>query len=103
MRRLGLGPAVRQDRPASELVHDEANVRVVAFHLLPGQEIPPHRSDSTVLVQVVAGSGTFTGDGSELELSAGDSAVFAPGELHAIRAPAVPLRFVAIITPRPGG
>lgn len=103
MKRLADGPAVRPDRAASELLHDEANARVVAFHLLPGQEIPSHRSDSTVIVQVVAGRGTFSGDASEALLTPGDSAVFAPGEPHAIRALDSPLRFLAIITPRPGG
>jgi len=100
---LGAGPASRADRPASELLHDEANVRVVAFHLLPGQRIAPHNSPSTVLVQVVSGSGRFHGAEDDALLTAGQSAVYAPGEMHAIDAIDEPLRFLAIITPRPGG
>ena len=103
MNELSGGPAARQDRAASELLHDEASLRVVAFHLLPGQEIPSHRSASTVFVHVVAGRGTFTGEATAAVLTAGESAVFAPLESHAIGATDSPLRFIAIITPRPGG
>lgn len=100
---LTAGPASRAERPASEILHDEANVRVIAFHLLPGQGIPPHKSDSTVLVQVVSGSGRFHGEESAEVLSSGQSAVYAPGEMHAMYAGDEPLRFLAIIAPRPGG
>ena len=103
MKLLPAGPEARQDRAASELLHDEPNVRIVAFHLLQGQEIASHSSTSTVLLQVVAGRGTFIGQDTELRLSAGDGAVYAPGEAHAIRASDGPLRFNAVITPRPGG
>jgi quercetin dioxygenase-like cupin family protein len=91
----------RQERPASAVVHDEANVRVVAFHLLQGQEVPPHHSASTVSLHVVEGTGLFQGESGEATLSAGEVAVFAPGEMHAIRAPEGSLRFLAMITPRP--
>ena len=97
------GPAPREDRPSSAVLHDEANARIVAFHLLPGQRVPPHRSDSTVLVQVVSGSGRFEGADAAHVLKPGDTAAYEPGELHAIEAQQEPLRFLAIITPRPGG
>ena len=91
----------KEERPATELLHDSAEVRVVSFHLLAGQEVAPHRSDSTVLVQVIDGEGYFGGADSEVRLAAGDAAVFTPGEIHAIRAPEGPLRFTAILSPRP--
>jgi quercetin dioxygenase-like cupin family protein len=100
---LGAGPGPRADRYASALVHDEPNARIVAFHLAPGQSVPPHTSESTVLVQVTEGHGTFSGADGAAELSAGESAVYAPGELHGIDARDVALRFLAVITPRPGG
>lgn len=103
MKLLSCGPAPRQDRAASELLHDEPSARVVAFHLDRGQEVREHTSESTVLVQVVSGRGTFTGDARELQLGAGDSVVYAPGEPHGMRAVDEPLRFIVIITPRPGG
>jgi quercetin dioxygenase-like cupin family protein len=103
VRALERGPAPREDRPASAVLHDEANARVIAFHLLPAQRIPPHRSASTVIVQVVEGRGVFRGEGTETTLGAGQLGVFAPGEVHAVEAGAEPLRFVAILAPRPGG
>jgi quercetin dioxygenase-like cupin family protein len=98
----GAGPPPRPDRPATQLLHDEPNLRVVAFHLLPGQVVPPHRNASTVLVEVVAGSGRFTGEGVEATLAAGAAAVYAPGETHSITALDEGLRFRAVIAPRPG-
>jgi quercetin dioxygenase-like cupin family protein len=91
----------REDRPATQLLYDEGDVRVVSFHLLAGQEVPPHRSTSTVVVQVTDGQGYFAGDDGETFLDAGDVAVFAPEEKHSIRATDRPLRFVAILSPRP--
>ncbi len=97
------GPAPRDDRPATMLVHDEPNIRVVSFHLLPGQEVLPHTSESTVLVQVIEGSGTFVGETGEVRLEPGSTAVYAPREVHSMRASdGERLRFLAIITPRPG-
>jgi quercetin dioxygenase-like cupin family protein len=95
-------PAARPERPSTAVLHDEANARVIAFHLLPGQEVPPHHSAGTVLVHVVSGAGTFRGDGAEEALGPGESAVYAPGETHSIQCGAHgPLHFLAIITPRP--
>src|SRR5680860_237592 len=96
------GPAPRTDRPATQLVHDEPNARVVCFNVQPGQAVPPHTSESTVVVQVLEGDGIFRGEDGEARLAPGQSAVYAPGELHSME-PAGDgnLRFLAIITPRP--
>jgi quercetin dioxygenase-like cupin family protein len=92
----------RPDRPATQLLHDEPNARVVAFHVAPGQAVPPHRSDSTVLVQVIEGSGLFRGAERVAKLGPGQTAVYLPGELHSMEpAGGGALRFLAIITPRP--
>ena len=91
----------RAERPATQLLHDSADVRVVAFSLQPGQEVKPHRSPSSVLLQVIDGEGDFSGENGELHLSAGDAALYERDELHGIRAGDGPLRFLAIITPRP--
>jgi quercetin dioxygenase-like cupin family protein len=96
-------PAPRDDRHATALLHDEPNARVVAFRLLPGQRVAPHSSASTVIVHVTAGEGLFTGQGEARTLRAGETAVYAPGETHAIDAGEAELRFLAIIAPRPGG
>ncbi|HSJ23125.1 MAG TPA: cupin domain-containing protein [Longimicrobiales bacterium] len=103
MRVLSSGPGQRDERPATEILHDEASVRVVMFHLKPGQQVRPHTSPSSVLVTVLSGHGEFTGADDATELNAGDSAVYEPGEVHGMVAGTEPLRFLAIITPRPGG
>ncbi|MBR9988197.1 MAG: cupin domain-containing protein [Gemmatimonadetes bacterium] len=103
MNALPIGPGARDDRPATALLYDHPNARIVAFHLLPGQQVAEHRSTSTVTVHVTEGSGVFRGSESESRLETGQIAVFEPDEVHSIDAGAEPLRFVAIITPRPGG
>lgn len=74
---------------------------MVCFQLLAGQRVKEHRSASTVLVQVLEGEGIFRGEDGERRLAAGEAAVFAPGETHAIDAPDGPLRFLAVIAPGP--
>lgn len=96
-------PPPRSDRHATQLLHDEPNARVVSFHLAPGQAVAPHTSTSTVVVQVLEGRGLFRGVESEAELGPGETAVYSPGELHSMRPVGDgSLRFLAIITPRPG-
>lgn len=95
-------PPARPDRPATRVLHDEPNLRVIAFHLLPGQTVPPHKNASTVLVQVITGSGRFAGEDADATLRAGESAVYRPQETHSMEALAEPLVFHAIIAPRPG-
>ena len=94
-------PAARPDRPATQLLHDEESVRIVSFHLLAHQEVAPHRSGSTVVVQVIEGEGIFRGGDDEAHLLTGGTAVFAAGETHSMKPVGGPLRFLAIITPRP--
>lgn len=100
---LAAGPAARSERPASTVLHDHPHARIAGFHLLPGQQVPPHASESTVIVHVVSGSGTFRGADGEARLAAGESVVYEPGETHSMEAGVETLRFLAIITPRPGG
>lgn len=98
---LSTGPEPRADRPSSAILYDHADARIVGFHLLPGQRVAEHRSASTVTIHVTEGSGTFRGAGAASRLEAGQAMVFAPDEMHAIDAGTEPLRFLAIITPRP--
>lgn len=93
--------ASNPDRPATRLLHDEANVRLVAFHLRPGQIVKEHFSPSSVMLQVIEGEGVFTGDDGDARLAAGEAVMYAPGEVHAIRAEGEALRFVAVIAPGP--
>ena len=95
-------PPPRPDRPPTRVLHDEPNLRVITFHLQPGQTVPPHRNASTVLVHVITGGGRFTGEDTDAVLRPGETAVYRPGETHSIQALAEPLVFHAIIAPRPG-
>ena len=90
-------------RPAMAIVHDTPDVRLVVFRLAPGQEVPPHTSPSTVLLTVLEGAGTLSGAGEERRCSAGDVVLYAPGELHGMRADDAELLLLATIAPRPGG
>jgi quercetin dioxygenase-like cupin family protein len=91
----------RPDRPSSRLLLDSGHVRVVTFHLGPGQEVKPHRSPSTVLAQAIEGEGELSGGDGGITLAAGDAAVFERRGTHEIRTLDVPLRLLAIITARP--
>ncbi len=102
MKRLGPPPPPRPDRPANAILHEDPNVRLVVFTLEPRQIVPPHRSTATVLVHVLAGHAVFQGEAGDEPLRPGESAAYAPGELHAIHAGDEGVRFLAIIAPRPG-
>lgn len=93
--------AGRPDRPATAVVADVSELRLVVFRLEPGQEVAPHHSTSVVALTVIEGSGTFLGADGERELAVGQTALYAPRETHGIRAGAERLIFVAAIAPRP--
>jgi quercetin dioxygenase-like cupin family protein len=88
-------------RPATAIIHDSADVRLVVFRLAPGQSVPPHRNPSSVMLTVLQGSGLISGANSEEQVREGDAAVFEPNEPHGMRATDVELCLLAIITPRP--
>jgi quercetin dioxygenase-like cupin family protein len=94
-------PEARADRHATAVLHDEANARVIAFTLGPGQVIGTHRSASTVLVHVVRGFGRFEGEAGAAELVAGNTAVFSAGEAHGMTAGRDGLEFIAVLSPGP--
>ena len=93
-------------RPGTATVHDSPDARLVVFRLGPGQQVPPHRNTSSVHLAVLAGAGVLTGekDGTPVDVTcaAGDVVVYAPNELHAMRAESKELLLLATITPRPG-
>ena len=95
-----------RDRPATAIVHDSSDARLVVFRLAAGQQVPPHRSSSTVLLTVLEGRGVLSGeeDGASVDRAcvAGDMVTYAPNELHGMRADDVELLLLATIAPRPG-
>jgi quercetin dioxygenase-like cupin family protein len=94
--------ATSDTRPATAIVHDAPDVRLVLFRIEPGQAVPPHVSGSSVLLTVVSGEGVVSGAEGEREVRPGDVACFAPNELHGMRSRTSSFVVLATITPRPG-
>jgi len=90
------------DRPATAILHDSADARLLVFRLQPGQAVAPHRNASTVMLSVLEGAGVLSGGDGERECRAGDFVTYVPNELHGMRAVTQELLVLAIITPRPG-
>lgn len=90
------------NRPATAIVHDAPDVRLVVFRLAPGQAVPPHRNASTVILTVLAGHGLVSGSDDERPVQAGDVVAYAPNEQHGMRATDAELVLLATIAPRPG-
>jgi len=94
--------AAHAARPATGVIHDVADARLVVFRLAPGQVVAPHRSVSTVTLTVISGQGVVLGGDEEQAVGPGHVAVFEPNELHGMRADTHPFVLLATITPRPG-
>jgi len=93
-------------RPATAILHDSPDARLVVFRLAPGQSVPPHRSSSSVQLTVLAGSGMLAaeveGEAREGRFGVGDVVTYEPNETHWMRAVEDELLLLASITPRPG-
>jgi quercetin dioxygenase-like cupin family protein len=89
-------------RPATTLVHDSVDARVVLFRLEPGQMVPVHTSASTVLLTIISGTGTVIGSEGERRVKPGDIVAYAEDEPHGMQATHEQLVIAAVIAPRPG-
>jgi quercetin dioxygenase-like cupin family protein len=96
--------AVSRDprRPATAIVYDSPDARAIVFRLAGGQQVPPHRSLSTVILTVMSGRGIVSGDDGEKEVQAGEVIVYQPNELHGMRSGDESFVLLATITPGPG-
>jgi len=94
--------AANPTRPATTIVHDTADARLVVFRLSPGQSVAPHRNASTVTLTVISGSGLASGADAERPITTGDVVTYNPNEVHGMRAADEELVLLATITPRPG-
>jgi quercetin dioxygenase-like cupin family protein len=104
-RAAGDATAARTDRPATTIVHDSPDVRVVVFRIQPGQQVVPHTNPSTVVLTVLSGAGVVSGGEGEQAVGPGAVVVYAPAELHGMRAAADAAEsflLLATIAPRPG-
>lgn len=93
-------------RPATALIHDSDDARLVVFRIEPGQAVAPHRSPATVVLTVLEGAALISGEAdaetAALRCAAGDMVTFGPNELHGMRADDERALLLATITPRPG-
>jgi quercetin dioxygenase-like cupin family protein len=94
--------AAQPARPATSMLLDTADARLVVFRIAPGQAVPPHRSEATVMLFVLDGAGIISGGDGERACAAGELVAFQPGEMHGMRALAETFHLLAVITPRPG-
>jgi quercetin dioxygenase-like cupin family protein len=98
-----LAVAANPDRPATAIIHDSDDVRLVVFRIAPGQRVAPHTSKSTVLLRVLEGSGVLSGaDGEERTCQRDDMVIYERGELHGMASTGEELLVLATISPRPG-
>jgi quercetin dioxygenase-like cupin family protein len=93
--------SANSSRPATALIHDSADARVVLFRIEPGQKVAEHTSSSTVLLVVISGSGVVSGAAGESDVRTGDIIAYGVNELHGMRANEQPLVIAAVIAPRP--
>ncbi|MGA9836443.1 MAG: cupin domain-containing protein [Gemmatimonadaceae bacterium] len=91
--------ASRQDRPATAIVHDGPDARLVVFRIEPGQSVAPHTSTSAVILSIMDGSGLVSGAGAERPVRAGDVVTFDPNERHGMRALSNAMVVLAVIAP----
>lgn len=88
------------------VVHQTPEAALVVWHLLPGQDIAPHRhpagQDTWV---VVAGEADYVlGDGETRRIRAGDVAVAPVGQLHGARNHSdAPFVVASVVTPADAG
>jgi quercetin dioxygenase-like cupin family protein len=68
--------AATPTRPASAVLFDAPEARLVVFRILPGQSVRPHRNASTVILEVLHGEGFVSGRDGERACTAGDMVTY---------------------------
>lgn len=92
----------RASRPATSILHDASDARVVLFRIDPGQEVAVHTSASTVILTVLSGSGTVLTADEPVAVQRGDIVAYEVREPHGMRAGDEQLLIAATIAPKPG-
>jgi quercetin dioxygenase-like cupin family protein len=93
--------AAHPSRPATAIIHDTPDARLVVFRIAAGQAVPVHTSASTVVLHILAGTGLVNGAQGERAVSAGAIVTYEPREPHGMRATTGELVLLAVIAPRP--
>ena len=94
--------AASPSRPATAILFDAPDARLVVFRMLPGQSVAPHHNPSTVMITVLHGEGILSGAHGERRCTTGEMVTYEPGETHGMRATDLEFHLLAVITPRPG-
>lgn len=94
--------AVAAARPATALLFDSPDMRLIVFRLKPGTAVPVHTSESSVMLTVLEGEGIIRDGLEERVCRVGDVVCFAPREPHGMAATNEEFLLLATITPRPG-
>ncbi len=89
-------------RPATAIIFDSPDARLVVFRIMPGQSVAPHHNPATVIITVLRGEGFLAGRDGERLCHEGQLVTYEPGETHGMRAGDAELHLLAMITPRPG-
>jgi len=97
----GRAGARSPDRPATAILAESPNVRLIVFRLLPGQSVPRHRNASSVVVTVLEGDGILSGADGDRRCAAGEVVMYDPSEMHGIRALDSELLLLVAIAPNP--
>jgi quercetin dioxygenase-like cupin family protein len=94
--------AASPTRPATAVLLDMRDVRLLIFRIAAGQHVAPHHNASTVMLTVLHGEGWLSGGDGERRCAVGDVVVYDPDETHGMRCDEGELHLLAAITPRPG-
>ena len=57
-------------RPATAILFDSPDIRLLVFRIAPGQRVAPNQNPSTVTLTVLSGEGLVSGRDGELHLLA---------------------------------
>ena len=93
--------AAHPGRPATAIIHDAPDARLVVFRIAAGQAVPVHTTASTVVLHILSGTGLVNGAQGERPVSAGAIVTYEPREPHGMRATTGELVLLAVIAPRP--
>lgn len=90
------------DGPTRLIISNSHDCRVLLLGFEPGQALETDTSSSTVVLEVLEGSGRFVIDGRETAVGVGDLAVCPPNAPHGIAAgPQGKLSVLVVIAPQP--
>jgi quercetin dioxygenase-like cupin family protein len=84
--RLRTEPAFATDGRNAETIHDDGGMRVMVGVVAAGRDIGARQSDGYVTISLPEGRGVLRRGDEEIEVTAGDAAVLAPGAAWAFEA-----------------